>query len=133
MNFAINVAYNVQQRLWQIEPRNGWTDAEEYAAYEDILDKFRKEDGRICVSGDIRIGDIILMVDSDTRIPEDCLFYAAAEFHKAPDIAIIQHKSSVMHGVHNYSGTVLTYFTQLISTATTYAAAAGNMGPFLGY
>ncbi|CAN0464346.1 unnamed protein product [Discosporangium mesarthrocarpum] len=29
--------------------------------------------------GDVRLGDIILLVDSDTRIPEDCLSKCSGE------------------------------------------------------
>lgn len=30
--------------------------------------------------GDVRIGDIVLLVDSDTRVPEDCLSKSSGEF-----------------------------------------------------
>lgn len=29
--------------------------------------------------GDVRMGDIVLLVDSDTRIPEDCLSKSSGE------------------------------------------------------
>lgn len=41
----------------------------------------------------IRIGEIILLVDSDTIVPEDCLRDAAREMYECPDVAIIQHES----------------------------------------
>jgi cellulose synthase/poly-beta-1,6-N-acetylglucosamine synthase-like glycosyltransferase len=41
----------------------------------------------------IRIGEIILLVDSDTVVPEDCLRDAAREMAESPEVAIIQHVS----------------------------------------
>lgn len=41
----------------------------------------------------IRIGEIILMVDADTVVPEDCLRDAARELAESPEVAIIQHNS----------------------------------------
>lgn len=41
----------------------------------------------------IRIGEIILLVDADTVVPEDCLRDAARELAESPEVAIIQHES----------------------------------------
>ncbi len=41
----------------------------------------------------VRIGEIILLVDSDTVVPEDCLRDAAREMYECPEVAIIQHES----------------------------------------
>ena len=41
----------------------------------------------------LRIGKIVLIVDSDTVVPEDCLCDAARELAEGPDVAIIQHES----------------------------------------
>ena len=41
----------------------------------------------------MRIGEIILLVDSDTIVPEDCLRDAAREMAESPQVAIIQHES----------------------------------------
>src|SRR5271169_2677674 len=133
MNFALNLSYNVKQRLSQIRRREGSADEDESVAYEDILEQVVNEDGRAWAGGDIRIGDIILIIDSDTRVPEDCLLDAAIEFHESPDVAILLHKSSVMQVAHNYWETGIMYFSQLIYTYITYVVAAGNMAPFLGY
>lgn len=40
-----------------------------------------------------RIGEIVLIVDSDTVVPEDCLRDAAREMRECPTVAIIQHES----------------------------------------
>ena len=41
----------------------------------------------------LRISEIVLIVDSDTVMPEDCLCNAARELAESPDVAIIQHES----------------------------------------
>lgn len=41
----------------------------------------------------LRVGEIILIVDSDTVVPEDCLRDAARELAESPEVAIIQHES----------------------------------------
>ncbi len=40
-----------------------------------------------------RIGEIVLLVDSDTVVPEDCMRDAAREMAACPTVAIIQHES----------------------------------------
>lgn len=42
-----------------------------------------------------RIGEIVLLVDSDTVVPEDCLRDAAREMAACPTVAIIQHESGM--------------------------------------
>jgi len=44
-----------------------------------------------------RIGEIVLIVDSDTVVPEDCLRDAAREMRACPTVAIIQHESGGLH------------------------------------
>jgi len=129
----MNLAHNVEARVLQTGRHNGCTDADESENYKDILEEVVKEDEGALAFGDIRIGDIILLVDCDTRVPEDCLLDAAIEFSELHDLAILQHKSSSMQVAHNYWESGILYFTQLIYAATTYVAAAGKMGPFLGY
>lgn len=41
----------------------------------------------------IRMGEIVLIVDSDTIVPEDCFRDAARELAECPEVAIIQHES----------------------------------------
>jgi hypothetical protein len=42
-------------------------------------------------AGNIRIGDHILMVDSNNRVPIDCLLDAATEMYESPEVGILQH------------------------------------------
>jgi len=58
--------------------------------YEESERKFRPW----CANGkSLRMGEIILIIDSDTVVPEDCFRDAAREMFESPDVAIIQHES----------------------------------------
>ena len=42
------------------------------------------------------------LVDSDTRVPSDCLIDAASEMEQSPEVGIMQFSSGVMQVVHTY-------------------------------
>ena len=90
-----------------------------------------------------RIGEILLLVDSDTVVPEDCLRDAAREMKACPTVAIIQHESGmffsiflgelgldgstdVMQVAHHYFENGIAYFTRRINRCI-------SMGMFLVY
>jgi hypothetical protein len=54
-----------------------------------------------CENGkSLRMGEIILIIDSDTVVPEDCFRDAAREMGESPDVAIIQHESGMIISFH---------------------------------
>jgi len=57
----------------------------------DALDLMVAEDGRFLGGGDVRIGDFILLVDSDTRIPVDCILPTVSELLQSPQVGFTQH------------------------------------------
>ncbi len=57
----------------------------------DALDIVRAEEGRFLGGGDVRIGDFILLVDSDTRIPVDCILPTVSELLQSPQVGFTQH------------------------------------------
>ncbi|KAG8851281.1 hypothetical protein FRC20_001789 [Serendipita sp. 405] len=81
----------------------------------------------------MRIGEIILIVDSDTQVPEDCFRDAAREFAESPNVAIIQHSSDVMQVAHHYFENAITYFTRRINQCISIDCANGNVAPFVGH
>lgn len=96
-----------------------WEDLEEKAlqmaideVYEASGRRFRPwaANGRAC-----RLGEIILLVDSDTIVPDDCLRDAAREMAECPTVAIIQHESDVMQVAHHYFENGVAYFTWRIN------------------
>ncbi|CCA68526.1 hypothetical protein PIIN_02390 [Serendipita indica DSM 11827] len=81
----------------------------------------------------LRIGEIILIVDSDTQVPEDCFRDAARELAESPNVAIIQHASDVMQVAHHYFENAITYFTRRINQCISIDCANGNVAPFVGH
>ncbi|KAM6494911.1 Glycosyl transferase family group 2 domain containing protein [Amanita muscaria] len=80
-----------------------------------------------------RIGEIILIVDSDTIVPEDCLRDAAREMYECPEVAVIQHESDVMQIAHHYFENGLAYFTRRINKCISMTCANGEVAPFVGH
>ncbi|KAK7467308.1 hypothetical protein VKT23_004365 [Stygiomarasmius scandens] len=81
----------------------------------------------------LRVGEIILLVDSDTVVPEDCLRDAVREMAEDPNVAIIQHESDVMQVAHHYFENGIAYFTRRINRCISMACANGEVAPFVGH
>jgi len=97
MNYALMVSNKVEDKLLLVERHSTWTQEDEYAAYDECLAKvLEEEEGRAWAEGNIRIGDYILLIDSDTRVPVDCLLDAASEMEQCPEVGILQFSSGVM-------------------------------------
>ncbi|KAJ7472250.1 glycosyl transferase family group 2-domain-containing protein [Mycena galericulata] len=80
-----------------------------------------------------RLGEYILIVDSDTIVPEDCLRDAARELNECPTVAILQHESDVMQVAHHYFENGISYFTRRINRCISMACANGEVAPFMGH
>lgn len=97
MNYAMMISNRVEDKLVLVPRHENWTQDDEYVAYEQCLAAVLREDnGRTWAEGNIRIGDYILIIDSDTRVPEDCLLDAVSEMEQSPQVAILQFTSGVM-------------------------------------
>lgn len=81
----------------------------------------------------LRVGEIILIVDSDTIVPEDCLRDAAREMAESPEVGVIQHESDVMQVAHNYFENGIAHFTRRINHAISFACANGEVAAFVGH
>ncbi|TFY83019.1 hypothetical protein EWM64_g991 [Hericium alpestre] len=86
-----------------------------------------------CNAKALRVGEIILIVDSDTIVPEDCFRDAARELGECPDIAIIQHESDVMQVAHHYFENGIAHFTRRINKCISMGCANGEVAPFVGH
>ncbi|KAF2815203.1 uncharacterized protein BDZ99DRAFT_485622 [Mytilinidion resinicola] len=105
---------------------------------EDIYDQARdamveKDGGKTWAAGNVRIGEVILIIDSDTRVPEDCLLYGALEMIESPEVALLQHASGILQVVNNVFENGITYFTNLIYTSIQFAVGNGDCAPFVGH
>ncbi|KUI62661.1 Glucans biosynthesis glucosyltransferase H [Cytospora mali] len=134
MNYAMGVSNRVEAKLRGVQRTESWTQVDEGRAYEEALATVLAEDeGRARAGGNIRMGDYILLVDCDTRVPKDCLLDGVTEMEESPHVAIIQYKSGVMNVSKSYFEKGVTWFTHLIYTAITFAVSTGDACPFVGH
>lgn len=140
MNFALNVSNRVEDELQVMVDRRfsekgdaSISEEEELELYTRALESVLAADPRAKAGGNIRMGEIILIVDSDTVVPEDCLMYGAAEMFLSPEVAIVQHATGVMQVSHDYFENGITYFTNLVYTAIRFSVGSGEVAPFVGH
>lgn len=110
---------HVNPRGSDVRSRDKWDGLEE-GALQLAVDEVYEVGGRRCrpwaANGRAcRIGEIMLIVDPDTIVPEDCLQDAAREMAECPTVAIIQHESDVMQVTHHYFENGIAYFTRQIN------------------
>jgi hypothetical protein len=77
----------------------------------------------------LRVGEIILIVDADTIVPEDCFRDAARELAESPEVGIIQHESDVMQVAHHYFENGIAHFTRRINKCISIGCANGEVAP----
>jgi len=95
MNFGLMLSCRVEEKLQRYHNPTPlhWTQIDEALAYETCLKEVLKEHGRAWADGNIRVGDYIVLIDSDTRVPTDCLLDAASEMEQSVS-AILQPKTA---------------------------------------
>ncbi|TKA62651.1 hypothetical protein B0A49_06523 [Cryomyces minteri] len=140
MNFALNISNKVEdvlQTMFEAKIRTEKTDLleehEEDRMYQTALAKVLAEDSRATAQGNIRVGKYILIIDSDTRVPVDCLLYGAAEMFFSPEVAIVQHSAGVMQVVGDYFENGIAFFTDLIYSSVRFSVGQGEVAPFVGH
>ncbi|KAF2861281.1 hypothetical protein K470DRAFT_281569 [Piedraia hortae CBS 480.64] len=89
MNYAMSVSVRVKVKLEADE---------ENETYNQALAEVVEEDqGMIRAGGNVRIGDYILVIDSNTCVPVDCFLDAVSEMEQSPQVTILQYASGVMN------------------------------------
>jgi cellulose synthase/poly-beta-1,6-N-acetylglucosamine synthase-like glycosyltransferase len=103
MNYALAMSVRMEEILFELQAdstRNPFGEDDELEIEERALQMAVDEtNGQAWAKGGrhLRMGEIVLIVDSDTKVPEDCFRDAAREFLECPDVAVIQHASDGMH------------------------------------
>lgn len=134
MNYALMISNKVEDKILLVQRHSQWTEADEASAYAQCLSAvLNEEEGRAWAEGNVRVGDYILLIDSDTRVPSDCLLDAASEMEQCPDVAILQYSSGVMKVTESFFESGITFFTNLIYTAIKYGVSNGDVSPFVGH
>jgi hypothetical protein len=128
MNFCLMVSRALEEKL----------DAHPHMEYDDALNRVIYElesqlGVNIWAQGDILMGDVILIVDCDTRVPRDCLLDAALEFMENPEVAILQHTAAPMLVTDNYFEKGIAFFTKIVYMSIQYCCASGETSPFVGH
>jgi len=135
MNFSIRLSLRVEEIMDDLRPaaqeekgaEHYWCDLDENALYDDALAQALEEsEGKAWAAGNIRMGAFILIIDSDTRVPEDCFADAVSEMAESPEVAIIQHMSGVMQVANHFFENGIAHFTRGIQHAISYCAASGE-------
>lgn len=133
MNYGLMLSCSVEDKLLMVDRHPGWTQSDEAQAYEACLKEVIAERQVAWADGNIRIGDYILLIDSDTRVPADCLLDACSEMEQSPDVGIMQFASGVMNVTGSYFENGITFFTNLIYSAIKYTVSNGDVAPFVGH
>ncbi|KAI9809406.1 MAG: hypothetical protein M1826_003919 [Phylliscum demangeonii] len=134
MNYALMISNTVEEKLLTVSRDRAWSEEKEKEAYELCLaEVLRDQEGRAWAGGNIRVGDYILLIDSDTRVPADCLLDAASEMEQSPEVGILQYSSGVMQVADNFFENGITFFTTLIYSAIRFSCANGDVVPFVGH
>lgn len=134
MNYALMVSCRVEDKLALTRRGPNWSQRDESGVYAEALREVSEEmEGFAWMDGNIRVGDYILLIDSDTRVPEDCLLDAVSEMEQSPEVGILQFSSGVMQVVDTYFEHGITFFTDLIYSAIRYTVANGDVAPFVGH
>ncbi|KAJ6577934.1 glycosyl transferase family group 2-domain-containing protein [Mycena capillaripes] len=140
MNYGLALSLKLEKHLAALEAAGASEDDEclEDQAMHLAVEELYEESGRrhrpwACNGKSLRVGEIILIIDSDTIVPEDCFRDAAREMYESPDLAIIQHESDVMQVAHHYFENGITHFTRRINRCISYGCANGEVAPFVGH
>ena len=134
MNYAMAVSVRIEDKLTEVVRHPEWTQGDEDREYKRCLAEIIDEDeGRTKAEGNVRIGEYILLIDSDTRVPSDCFLDAVSELERSPEVAIIQYSSGVTNVSDSFFENGITFFTNLIYTAIKYAVANGDVAPFVSF
>ena len=133
MNYGMRLSCDVEEKLAVVERHDKWNQVEENNAYAKALkDVIEDREGEPWANGNIRIGDYILLIDCDTRVPADCLLEAVSEMEESPEVAILQHVSGVMNVSDTFFERGITFFTNMIYTMIAFSVASGDVAPFVG-
>lgn len=129
LNHGANLANEIEAEYQSIKTADGIL--EEYeTARETVLARRNHVDW---CGGDLSMGSIVLIIDSDTRVPVDCLLEAVIEFRDSPDLGIIQHTAQPLIVSGDFFELGMGHFLRMVFFGIRYNVAGGDLCPFLGH
>ncbi|KAI8976424.1 glycosyl transferase family group 2-domain-containing protein [Trametes punicea] len=141
LNYGLALSLKLEKHLLALEAQGAQDTLEECLedrALKMAIEETYEESGNkwkpwAANARSIRVGELILLVDSDTVVPEDCLRDAARELAECPNVAILQHESDVMQVAHHYFENGIAHFTRRINKCISMGCANGEVAPFVGH
>jgi hypothetical protein len=143
MNYGLALSLKLEKHLAALveagedDAPDGSSCLEDRALEMAVEETFQETGGKwrpwACNGRSMRLGEIVLIVDSDTIVPEDCLRDAAREMAESPQVAIIQHESEVMQVAHHYFENGISYFTRRVNKSISMVCANGEVAAFVGH
>lgn len=143
LNYGLAFSLRVEDELLKLlkekaqrenRDQDSFTVEEEDGLYEQAMAIILEADGgKTWAEGNVRMGEVILIIDCDTRVPVDCLPLGAMEMEESPEVAIIQHSSGVMQVIHTVFENAITYFTNLVYLLIKFSVGSGDCAPFVGH
>lgn len=124
MNYCINVSKYYKKII-----NDG-----NYISIEGIRRKINKKYPDIIYDGNVIFGDLILLLDSDSRIPVNCLYDNAQLFVIHKDLGYVQNMTTPLNITNNYWEKFICHFTNIIyKYGILYATAGGDAPPLVGH
>lgn len=74
MNFTLSLSMQVEEALEHITRGPDWTREDEQMAYDHVLEKVLRANPRAQAAGNIRVGDLILLIDSGEFTGNDMVY-----------------------------------------------------------
>jgi len=111
MNYGLRLSLMLEKHLSELQANGASDESEclEDQAMKLAVEEMHEGSGRrfkpwAANGKSLRIGEVILIIDSDTIVPGDCFRDAARELAESPEVAIIQHEFGEGH--HSGIGTI---------------------------
>ncbi|KAF3921835.1 hypothetical protein AA313_de0206154 [Arthrobotrys entomopaga] len=138
MNFALQLSIATEEKLVELVKAEYGDKAilsghDEQDLYSRAMHLAVKENGWAWAGGNIRIGELLLIVDSDTRVPKDCLMTGAAEMYLSPEVAILQHRSGAMNITKSFFENGMSFLCEIVYDGIRFSCGSGEPAPFVGY
>ncbi|CAM9174342.1 unnamed protein product, partial [Chrysoparadoxa australica] len=126
MNYALDVSMKVEKIMHEKE------NVTSAAALKMVQDSTGHE---FEAGGDMKMGEIILLVDSDTRVPQDCLYKVQGEFAMDENLGFLQCRTTpLLICEDNYFEKFIGHFTRIIyDLGIATSCAWGTISPLVGH
>ncbi|ORY80971.1 glycosyl transferase family group 2-domain-containing protein [Protomyces lactucae-debilis] len=130
LNHCIRLSEDVERRFQEMKG-DAEGDLETYnMARKEILAERNNVDW---ATGDLSLGSLVLIIDSDTRIPVECILSGVLEMRDSPEVGILQHTGDALIVSGDFWEMGMAHFIRMVFFGIRYTVAGGDLAPFLGH